>query len=96
MTLREQYETLLRRGMPAHPRLKWNEEKEAFYFDGRGDGLGILIVDTWARDLITMHALRWVNGLHNVHWRNGLHYSTGDGNKTLTDILAATAHLEPK
>jgi hypothetical protein len=48
-----------------------------------------------AHDLITMHALRWVNGIREP-MHKWLHYCIGDGDKTLTDILAATAHLEPK
>lgn len=67
MTLREQYETLLRRGMPEHDELEWRGSEDfgigVWVFSKNEPiqfGIGpVFMGERFARDLITMHALRW-------------------------------------
>ena len=51
MDLLEQYQTLVGRGMPLHPRLRHSA--------GRWDCGGFLLDDEDARDMISHYALRW-------------------------------------
>jgi hypothetical protein len=73
--LHVQYETLRRRGMPEHPRLEWpavSPLKMTARASGKGwwyvdqEGLWSLQHDDDARDLITLHALRWFGGLSHI------------------------------
>lgn len=65
MSLHEQYEALLRRGMPQHPRLayyglgEWYLQTCSVMGDGDVDYSSERIDDADARDLVTMHAMRW-------------------------------------
>lgn len=117
MNLREQYETLLRRGMPEHDELEWRGSEDfgigVWVFSKNEPiqfGIGpVFMGERFARDLITMHALRWIEDgdidlSPNVRWFAGrgwcLDTANGVGFRAHTDalnaILAATAHLEPK
>ena len=112
MDLHEQVETLKRRGMPEHPRLR----PPTKYHDGWWTQ-DELLEDAWetvhsddARDLITMHALRWFQELGDRHVIFGATANRGkpgvgayqsspqdEGRapEAIAAILAATAHLEP-
>jgi hypothetical protein len=65
--LHEQYETLLRRGMP-EMRLRF---KFQFQWENRrheGHQHGHVVIEADARDLITMHALRWLPSVLDAPW----------------------------
>jgi hypothetical protein len=59
MNLHEQYQTLLDRGMPKHPRVRWFVMTMGVqsWCNDRGP-----VEEADARDLITMHAIRWLVG----------------------------------
>ena len=76
MELREIYETLLRRGMPEHDELEWRGSEDfgigVWVFNKSepisfGNG-PIFMGERYARDLITMHALRWANERHGCEF----------------------------
>jgi len=58
MHLHEIYEMLMRRGMPKHRDLVWTAFAEPCVACALNGDVAILTTNT-ARDLITMHALRW-------------------------------------
>ena len=75
--LRETYKTLRRRGMPPHPELR-----------NSGGVWGLIqghVREEDARDLITMHALRW--------WAEVTKYTMS--HDRLEEILSLTADMEP-
>jgi hypothetical protein len=79
--LYEQYVTLVRRGMREHPNFipgVWSER------DGFCHCNGHPIMATDARDLITMHAWRWVHDELRIF----------GGSAKLDWLIAVTAHLE--
>lgn len=102
MELREIYETLLRRGMPEHPRLLscfWPEQ--GHYWAQPNPELlssapGPTIAADDACDLITMRALRWVNSFPLSMKLKCAHYCLGAATESLEDILLTTIPLEPK
>lgn len=63
MTLIDDYDKLLARGMPPHPSVVsiWNGS--GFSFQLQSGGRHEWLRDEEARDLITMHALRWFRSL---------------------------------
>lgn len=84
MELREIYETLLRRGMPEHDELEWRGSEDfgigVWVFNKSepisfGNG-PMFMGERYARDLITMHALRWLKTLPGMRggcqrWQDG-------------------------
>ena len=83
INLHKAYKTLLRRGMPAHPAVRWGGM--AHWYSGVVGHEPVEMCEPDARDLITAHALRWLYG-------DNARYFTGD---VLGAILADTDHLEP-
>lgn len=119
MNLHDQHQTLLRRGMPEHPRLSWREDETGLrdapphYWHWQFDNddwstmasarsFGVSVNEDDARDLITMHALRWFRGRVERHWNGDFRATKFKddtfciGDTLLEAILAATEHLEPK
>lgn len=98
MTLHEQYDTLLRRGMPGHPRLLCRGDwfAHAYTEDDRGYYPAFPTDDV--RDLLTMHALRWLASVEHdtgAFWGEMQFQIEAASNLVLGAIIAATAHLEP-
>ncbi len=105
--LHDQYQTLIRRGMPSRSMLAW--VPYAAPTDGNKgywilDGSDILEID--ARDLITMHAMRWIGQvipeIDVIEYRGAgtviLDISTrimGANATILEAIVDATETLEP-
>ncbi len=97
MNLHEQYQALIARGMPEHPRLHlcdglWSlhESVEEYGDDGALD-------DADARDLVTMHAMRWMRKRETE--QDPLLASMVDAVPDLDPIetiLMMTKHLETK
>lgn len=96
--LKDDYETLLRRGMPKHYELR--------YSGGAWCLIQGHIEESDARDLVTMHALRWLYGMKDARLRekyiddwstrfgSGQHRCAPDD--TIAAVLCATQGLEPK
>lgn len=81
MNLHEMYQTLLRRGMPEHPRLLWFAGLWMDHHPLKSDRRAAEAHDDDARDLITMWASGWMGKRSQ---------------EILKAILAATEHLEPQ
>lgn len=102
MELHEIYRVLLRRGMPEHPRCGCCQDLGSITLRckvkcsdcAKTEGVALLFDRDDARDLFTMHALRWVNG-GTLRLRNGVASDGLNANESLTLILKLTAHLEP-
>jgi hypothetical protein len=96
MNLHEIEETLLRRGMRKHPRLKYvstDATGSDWAYAGCWEMQGIFVNDEDAADLLVMHALRWING--GPRMNHGC-ATDGDAMTVLRWIVGVTAHLEPK
>lgn len=119
MTLHEIYETLLRRGMPEHPTLRHGSVPlyPAGVITSADMGNlwtlnGVRVAESDARDLLTMHALRWwVRVKTDVQTRVTVAYPMSsleqvlasaavclfDANTGILEVVeTATRHLEPK
>ena len=105
MNLHDQYETLLRRGMPASPFVEtsFSNNVEGDIYDKVADYMWREFV----RDHLTMHTLRWFKDhggaamLQNGQWSlciggPSLPNPYDKSANLLEAILAATEHLEPK
>lgn len=101
MTLTELYETLVRRGMPEHPRLKYAHGQWFILVCKADDPWELVDDDDDARDLLTMHAIRWYVGLGtdrhiDINQGGSYTYHAPSEWRALEAIVAATRHLEPK
>lgn len=107
--LKDDYETLLRRGMPEHPNLRRCGDMlvhRAFDDDEFGRSGATALCDSETRDLLAMHALRWLYGMKDARLRekyiddwstrlgSGQHRCAPDD--TIAAVLCATRDLEPK
>ena len=93
MTLHEIYATLLRRGMPRRTWLSCQTDGWRLRSERASDGEWV-ISESDAADLLTMHALRWLNG-GTLRMRHGV-ACDGEALVTLEYIAEETEHLEPK
>ena len=87
--LKDDYETLLRRGMPKHPDI-FNAGSYLAHSACEYDGRNGCLSGSDTRDLITMHALRWMESMGDSY---GVPFRCAN---IIDAILAATAHLEPR
>lgn len=71
MNLHDSYKTLLRRGMPEHPHLHWEDDFKEGFYDGESSHP---VADANARAIITMHALGWFTGENFGHTKEGEAY----------------------
>lgn len=122
--LHDQYQTLLRRGMPKPDFYYTLYAQTTAGFTAKCPEGGFWsamrskevahrlhgLKDEHARDLLTMHALRWVlsfdvhyshckdcpdGGEHTFYWNTDSRDNDGDGATILDAIIEATKHLEP-
>jgi hypothetical protein len=107
MNLHEQYTTLLRRGMPEHPRLRW--ANNAAGYGDQEDWRALQKCEPWhgwvppemepieddARDLITMHAAKWAQTVEAEPMMMAIPDDPSGGFPLYTGISRATyAELE--
>ena len=88
--LHEIYAELIRRGMPEHPGLTWTGTGWES-LDADSDERSCDIED--ARDLLTMHAIRWA---YEALPQDGPFIVVRDPSGWLDSVLYATTHMAPK